>query len=136
MRCGAGNRGKAVFAPSVRSRGRLRSTTDLIRNAPARGWLRYTSRARIEMSQARAPAVHKFCFYPAAAGFCIFGVATLCRFSQPWVTLGDLGSTWVYIEGRGTPSTEKTEELERVEEVLLFSLVARLFPDFGDGKDV
>jgi hypothetical protein len=27
--------------------------------------------------------------------------ATLCRFSQHWVTLGDLGSNWVNIGGRG-----------------------------------
>src|SRR5437868_15247424 len=32
--------------------------------------------------------------------FAIFGAATLCRSSQPWVTLGRLGSRWVYIGGR------------------------------------
>ena len=50
------------------------------------------------------PAVHKVLIFntrPFKAGCLRFGVATLCRFSQPWVTLGDLGWKWVDIGGRG-----------------------------------
>src|SRR6476646_591108 len=36
-----------------------------------------------------------------AVAFCHFGVATLCRCSQPRVTLGGLGWKGVYIGGRG-----------------------------------
>jgi hypothetical protein len=34
-------------------------------------------------------------------------VATLCRSSQPWVTLGDLGWKWVNIGGRGRGQAKK-----------------------------
>src|SRR4029077_12407843 len=40
--------------------------------------------------------------------FVFFGVATLCRSSHHWVTLGDLGSNWVYIGGRGRGAPERT----------------------------
>jgi hypothetical protein len=78
---------------------RLRSTTDLIENARPRALCYRVCQCAGE----GACGSTIFDFDPAYAGFPHFGVATLSRCSQPWITLGDLGWNWVYIGGRGTP---------------------------------
>jgi hypothetical protein len=70
------------------------------------------------------PAVHNLFFdtRPFKAGCLRFGVATLCRCSQPWVTLGRLGWNWVDIGGRGGVEgnfhhggTETRRNLEKIQ---------------------